>query len=343
MSQQPGAQGPGQSTPSASPASSGSASGSTAPATSSSESSTTASDAPLLAPGPARMLVLAAAGLGLVIYVLGFVDFGLSSSLIGLLLVGGGLLAGAAVLPKVGRVLVPAAVGVVVGTLQLLQAVAGGGASTITIIALVLALLQSVAVIGAVLLDAGLVKAPAPRPSTPPGYGQPGGYGQYPQGYGQPGGYGQYGAPQGYGQQGYGAPGYGQPGQQPGQYGQPPGYGQQGYGVPSGYGQQQSQSPWGQADPGGRPAGAPSWYGGGAGEGGGGTPSAPGTPLAPGSAGISGEPTTSITQPPGRSEAGDPEQTTVDQTRIIKPGERQQGQPGQAGQPNNQSNEGPGR
>src|SRR5918995_1368359 len=150
-------------------------------ATSSSESSTTASDAPQLAPGPARMLVLAAAGLGLVIYVLGFVDLGLSNTLTGFLLLGGGLLAGAAVLPKVGRVLVPAAVGVVAGTLQQLQTVAGGGSSTTAIIALVLAFLQSVAVIGAVLLDAGLVKAPAPLPRAPQGYGQPGGYGQYPQ------------------------------------------------------------------------------------------------------------------------------------------------------------------
>ena len=341
MSQQPGAQGPGQSTPSASPAPSGSAaSGSSSAAASGSESSTTASDAPQLAPGPARMLVLAAAGLGLVIYVLGFVDLGLANTLTGFLLLGGGLLAGAAVLPKVGRVLVPAAVGVVAGMLQQLQTVAGGGSSTTAIIALVLAFLQSVAVIGAVLLDAGLVKAPAPKPRAPQGYGQPGGYGQYPQGYGQQSGYGQYGAQQGYGQQGYGAPGYGQPGQpgQPGQYGQP-GYGQQGqqgYGAPGGYGQPQPQGSWGQADPGGRPAGAPSWYGGA--ESGGDTPSSPGTPLgsgAPGSAPASSEPTTTFPQSQGRHDTGDSEQTSGDQTRIIKqPGERQQGQGGQS---NNQS------
>jgi hypothetical protein len=332
MSQQPGAHGPGQSTP---PASGSAASGSTAPATSSSESSTTTSDAPQLAPGPARMLVLAAAGLGVVIYLLGFLELQLASSLIGFLLLGGGLLAGAAVLPKVGRVLVPAAVGVLAGTLQLLQVVASGGVSTTTIVALVLALLQSVAVIGAVLLDMGLVKAPAPRPSAPAGYGQQGAYGQYPPAYGQQSGYGQYGAPQGYGQQGYGAPGYGQPGQ----YGQP-GYGQQGYGSPGGFGQQQPQGgAWGQtADPGSRPAGAPSWYGGGAAEGGGDAPGAPGSPHSsgvPGSAGTSGEPTTSIGQPQGRPEAGDHDQN--EHTRIIKPADRSQGQPGHGGQSNNHS------
>lgn len=269
--------------------------------------------------------MLATTGLGLVIYVLSFVELGLSGSLIGFLLLGGGLLAGAALLPKVGRVLVPAAVVVVTGTLFLLQAVAQGGASTTAIIALVLAFLQAVAVIGAVLLDAGLVKAPAPRPRAPQGYGQPGGYGQYPPGYGQQGGYGQYGAQQGYGQQGYGTPGYGQPGQ----FGQQPGYGQQGqgYSAPGGYGQQQPQGSWGQGESGARPAGAaPSWYGG-ATEGGD-TPSTPGTP------GTSGEPTTAIPhapaapKTPAQPENGEADKTSVDQTRIIP-------QPGQGGGPSN--------
>jgi hypothetical protein len=309
MSQQPGAQGPGQSTPSAS-GSSAQASGSPAAPATTSESAAATSEAPQLAPGPARLLVLATAGLGVVIYVLGFVETGLAGSLIGFLLLGGGLLAGAALLPKVGRVLVPAAVTVVTGTLFLLQAVTQGGSSTTAIVALVLAFLQSVAVIGAVLLDAGLVKAPAPRPRAPQGYGQPGPYGQYPPGYGQPGGYGQYPP----GQPGYGAPGYGQPGQygqQPG-YGQQAGYGQQGFGAPGGFGQQQPQA-------GARPAGAPSWYGGPTE---GDTPSAPGTPVG---SGTSGEPTTTIPQAnqPARPDDGDAEKTNVDQTRIIKqPGDQ---------------------
>jgi uncharacterized protein DUF5336 len=328
MSQQPGAPGHTPSTPPAGSAQA--ASGSAAASSGSSEAQPSTSE-PQLAPGPARLLALGAAGLGLVIYVLGFVEQGLAISLMGALIVGGGLLAGAAVLPKVGRVLLPGAVAVVVGTLQLLQGVAEGAASTILIVALVLALVQSVAAIGAVLLDAGLVKAPAPRPSTPPGYGQPGAYGQYPPGYGQQGGYGQYGQapPQGYAQQpGYGASGYPQPGQQ--QYGQQ-GYGQQ-QAYAAGYGQQ-PQGAWGQApgqtDPGGRPADAPTWYGG--------APAPAGAPSAHGAQGPaddeSGEPTSVITPPPPRPENGDAEQNSAEQTHIIQHGEIQPGE-----QPPKQSN-----
>ena len=54
------------------------------------------------------VLALAAAGLGLAVYLLGFFgDVSVTSSFGGPLLVGGGLLAGTAVLPQVGRVLVP--------------------------------------------------------------------------------------------------------------------------------------------------------------------------------------------------------------------------------------------
>jgi hypothetical protein len=243
-----------------------------------------------LAPGLARLLALIGAGLGVVIYLLGFFgESGLTTSLTGPLLLGGGLLAGAAVLPKVGRVLVPAGVLAAVGTLILLQVVADGGTSTLVIVALVLAFLETVAIIGAVLLDAGIITAPAPRPSQPAGYGQQQ-YGAYPQGYGQQG-YGQpgYGGQQGYGQPGYGQPGYGQ---QPPQYGAQPGYGQptggqQGYGQP-GYGQQpgynpqapQGQPAWGQ-QPGTDPSQAPttSWYGGPV-DSSGDTPASPGTPVA---------------------------------------------------------------
>ena len=49
---------------------------------------------------------------------------------------------------------------------------------------------------------------------------------------------------------------------------------------------------------------------------------------------MSGEPTTAIPQAPARSEGGDAEQTSVDQTRIIKqPGEHQQGQNGPSNNP----------
>jgi hypothetical protein len=317
MSQQPGAPGASPLTPSTPSSPAAGTSGSTSSDASSSETRSSASE-PQLAPGPARLLVIATAALGLVIYLVGFLDVSVASTFVGVLLIGGGLLAGTTLLPKVGRVLVPAAVIVTTGTLLFLQMVTSGSTPTVVIIALVLAFLQTVAVIGAVLLDAGLVKAPAPRASTPPGYGQPGGYGQYPPGYGQPGGYGQYGSPQGYGQQpGYGgAPGYAQPGQ----YGQP-GYGQQGYGAGAGYGQQQPpQGVWGQThgqpDAGGRPANTPTWHGGVSAENGGDAQGSPGAPA-------SGEATTAMPQAPARPESGDADRTTVDQTRIIQqPGDR---------------------
>ncbi|MBW0116473.1 DUF5336 domain-containing protein [Pseudonocardia abyssalis] len=253
------------------------------------ESSTTAAPKThQLAPGPARLLALGAAALVVVIYILGFFDeFTFTGSLAGALVIGGGLLAGAAVLPKVGRVLVPAVVLLATGTLQLLQAVTGtagqefgDGPGAVLIVGLVLSFIALALAVGALLMDAGIIKAPAPRPATPPGYGQQyGGYGQQP-GYG-----GQYGA---YGQQ---QPGYGQ---QTG-YGQQPGYG-------PGYGQQPGAQPSG-AQPAGQPAygqgygqsyGAPAYpagYG------------APGQPADPGQG--SSEATTSMATPaPGTGEAG---------------------------------------
>jgi hypothetical protein len=236
--------------------------------TQSPETPAAASSDAQLAPGPARLLALLAAGLGVVIYLVGFFgELALATLIIGPLLLGGGLLAGAAVLPKVGRVLLPAAVAIATGALLLLQLVATEVAPLVAIVALVLALLQVAAAVGAVLIDAGMVKAPARRPAAPqqgyppqyggyggqPGYGQPQGYGQYPEqpGYGQAGG---YGAPPGYGQP-YGGPppGYGQ---QPG-YGAPQGYGQA-YGGQPGYGspeQARQASPYGQPEA--RPAGEP--------------------------------------------------------------------------------------
>lgn len=194
--------------------------------------------------GPARLLALIAAGIGLVTYLVGFfTEIPLTNMLAGPLIVGGGLLAGASVLPKAAKALAPAAVVVATGALLLLQFVASVSASTALIIALVLALLQAAAAILAVLLDAGIVKAPAPRPSAPAGYGP---YAGYPQGQGRDAGY--YGAQQGYGQPpqyGQQPPGYGQQGAygQPG-YGQgQPGYGQPGYGPQPGAQQPAAQQP----------------------------------------------------------------------------------------------------
>lgn len=159
-----------------------------------------------LPPGPARNLALTATALAFLVYLLSFVGgsgdaFDLLTNpmqlLLGFLfhplqlLLAGGLLAGAAALPKAGRVLVPAAVVVATGALMFTYLViAAGGGPTTVILALVLAFLELAAVIGAVLLDTGIVKSPARRPAQPqPGYpqwgqGQPG-YGQWSPSYGQ--------------------------------------------------------------------------------------------------------------------------------------------------------------
>ena len=214
----------------------------TQPPEASSTSSPTGSDAQL-APGPARLLALGAAGLALVIYLLAFFDaFGIGTGLGGALLLAGGLLAGASVLPRSGRVLLPAAVVMVTGVLLLLLTVVSltssefEGPTAIAVVAVVLGFVAAALAVGAFLMDAGVIKAPARRPAGPPaGYGQTGGYG-----YGQQPGYGgQYGQQPGYGQQ---QPGYAQQ-QQPGyggQYGQQqqPGYGQQPGQAPTAFGQQ---------------------------------------------------------------------------------------------------------
>ncbi|OBK11752.1 DUF5336 domain-containing protein [Mycobacterium asiaticum] len=72
-------------------------------------------------------------------------------------------------------------------------------------VVLVLIVFQAVAAVAALLLDAGVISAPTPRPKYDPfgGYGQYGQYGQY---GGQPGGY-------------YGQPGAQQPGQNQAGYG----------------------------------------------------------------------------------------------------------------------------
>jgi hypothetical protein len=194
--------------------------------------------------GPVAELALVAGGLGLVGYLLGFVDdSALGGSLIGALLLGGGLLAGSVALPAAGtRVLVPAAVTTVTGALLLLQAVVGGADSAVAIGALVLALLQAAAAGGAALMHAGVVRAPRPRQrkaSAPPyggsshflgqqfpgqqypGQPYPGSYAGHP---GEPYPGDQYAGEHAYAQYArYGAP-YGVPGYPP-----PPPYGAPGY------------------------------------------------------------------------------------------------------------------
>lgn len=168
-----------------------------------------------LPPGPARAAALAAAGLGFVIYLLGFVgEVSVTSSFGGPLLLAGGLLAGVAVLPRVGRVIAPAAVVTTVGALLLLQFVLGVRGPLVLVVAMVLAVAQTTAVVGALLLDVGLVggdrrgrPGAAFGPLGPAGYGpgagDPGGRGlggYRPGGAGSPGpgltgGYGPYAGP----------------------------------------------------------------------------------------------------------------------------------------------------
>jgi hypothetical protein len=176
---------------------------------------------PAAVQGRTRTLVLAGTGLAVVVWLFGFFSpLGLLQVQPALLL-GGGLLAGASLLPKAARLLVPAAVTAAVGFLALLPlAVAASqfAVGGIEIVALVLAFLEAAALATAVLVDAGLVSLPAPKPAAPQGYG---GYQQpYQGGYPPPqgGGYQQQPNPYAYGygpQQPYGYPQQQFPGQQP--------------------------------------------------------------------------------------------------------------------------------
>jgi pyruvate/2-oxoglutarate dehydrogenase complex dihydrolipoamide acyltransferase (E2) component len=178
--------------------------------------------------GPVTEFALVAAGLGLVVYLLGFVDdIGSSASLTGPLLLGGGLLAGSVALSTVGaRVLVPAAVATVTGALLLLQDVVGGAGSGVAVGAAVLALFEAAAAAAAAFLHAGVVRAPRPRqrkPAAAPYPPQPG-YPPFPGQQQFPGQYpGQYPGQQYPGQPQPGAyPGQPYPGSYPGRPGEPP-------------------------------------------------------------------------------------------------------------------------
>jgi hypothetical protein len=128
-------------------------------------------------PGPIAELGLVSAGLGLVIYLIGFVaDLGGSSSPILPLLLGGGLLAGTVALPTVGgRVLAPAAVITTTGALLLLRDVVGDG-SALAVGALVLGLLEAGAAVVATLMQAGVLRSRPPKARKPAAFsGYPGG------------------------------------------------------------------------------------------------------------------------------------------------------------------------
>ncbi len=122
------------------------------------------SDAPVSPGRPARVPALASAALAVVFALLGFMGAVPATDLAGALVLGGGLLAGAAALPRAGRVLAPAAVAASVGVVGLLQAVVvsrGGGG--LLIAASAVAVLTWVATVVAALMDAGVFGSRAPR------------------------------------------------------------------------------------------------------------------------------------------------------------------------------------
>lgn len=208
-----------------------------------------------------RILVLAAAGLGLVIYLCSFVPSALLVRItFGLpLFVGAGLVAAATLLPNGRRMLVPAAVLAALGTLGLLVNVmsdfpgpppplgVGEGASGIVITVLVLGFLQTGALVAAVLVDTGVmtpktggwpsrqrdVQPPAPQGQYPAGqYPPPPGQYQYPPGRYGPG----VQEPVGHSPQAP-APTAQQPGTPPGRYVPTGQYGQPGPSPQGQYGQ----------------------------------------------------------------------------------------------------------
>lgn len=256
-------------------------------------------------PGLSKILAIAAGGLGLVIYILSFTDGagGYLRDLVGVLLLGGGLLAGASVLPKAPATLLPGTVVALTGALFLLVSVTKGpsfldlpgvvgGTPALAVVAIILALLESAACVAAVLLDAGLVKmAMTPRPSRMPQRAWGPVAGAPPQGA-YPGGYpGAVGPPGGQPAGGWPGPGAypGGPGGYPGAAGGYPGVaggypgGPGGYpGVASGYPGAASGYP-----------GAPGSQPGGAGPGG-----YPGQPpaAAPAGGGAAGQPQPDLSQ-----------------------------------------------
>ncbi|XVV03178.1 DUF5336 domain-containing protein [Actinosynnema sp. CA-248983] len=212
--------------------------------------------APQQQPGPAQqpvgvnlnfILPLVGAGLGLIAYLLAFAD-DVSTASIDLLLAAG-VLSGLSVLPKMPRLLPAAAVLTAVPTLLFLQGMIKSEADTkgMQIVLLLVALLQTAAVVASLLLDAGVLKL-EPKPANL--YGQPGGWNPQSGGFPQPGQQphqqqpgqfnppsGQFGSPVQPQQQ----PGAPQPTSympQPGQFGQPGQPGQQPGTPPGGFGQQ---------------------------------------------------------------------------------------------------------
>ncbi|MDQ3886109.1 MAG: DUF5336 domain-containing protein [Actinomycetota bacterium] len=159
------------------------------------------------------ILALAGLVLGLIIYFCNFSvsALGFSSPLLYFFLVAA-LLGAGALLPKAPATLVPAAVLAMVGTLGTLNAVVLVDPPPIVILILVLGVLQTAALVGAVLVDTGMIKT-KPKGVSFPGqqWGSSGSFQTQP---------GQY-SPSQYGPAGQYGPAQPAPSGQPGQYGQP--------------------------------------------------------------------------------------------------------------------------
>jgi hypothetical protein len=179
------------------------------------------------------ILPLVAAGLGLVAYLVAFADDVSSGNVVYLL--AAGALAGLSVLPSIPKGFVPvAAVLAAVQTLLQLQGIIKSpSVQGLDIVLLIVALLETAAIVLAFLLAEGIVKF-EPKPANPyaghPGQGQPGGWNPQSGAFPQQGQHPQHGAPQqapqqqapqqqpSFGQQQQ----FGQQPQQPAQPGQPP-------------------------------------------------------------------------------------------------------------------------
>ncbi|KJK47319.1 hypothetical protein UK23_20805 [Lentzea aerocolonigenes] len=172
------------------------------------------------------ILPLVGAGLGLVAYLVAFADDVSSGNVVYLL--AAGALAGLSVLPSIPKGFVPVAavLAAVQMLLQLQGIIKSPSVQGLDIVLLIVALLETAAIVLTFLLAEGIVKF-EPKPANPygghPGQGQPGGWnpqsGAFPQ-QGQP----QHGAPQQQAPQQpqFGQQQFGQQPQQPAQPGQPP-------------------------------------------------------------------------------------------------------------------------
>lgn len=137
------------------------------------------------APGPAQpamglnlgfVLPLVASGLALISFLLAFADDVPLFSAVEYIYATG-VLAGLSVLPKAPRLLYAAAPLSIVSTLVILQGMIKGAGDIqgMQIVLFIVSLLQTAAVVGAILMEAGILKV-TPKPANPFAQQQPGGW-----------------------------------------------------------------------------------------------------------------------------------------------------------------------